>query len=298
MGSPSDAQGPAPGSGADPPQVPHCYRHPDRETYIRCTRCERPICPDCMNEASVGFHCPECVNAGNRAVRQAKTLFGGRVHQNTGLLTKIILAANVVAYLVQQVVPGFEQDFYLIGHAVLSDGQVGGVADGEVWRLATAAFLHGSLLHLFFNMYLLYVLGPTLEQAFGRLRFVAVYAGSALAGSAVSYLLGDPRVPSLGASAAVFGLFGATLVVSRRMRYDIRPISVLIGINVVLGFVIPNIDWRAHLGGLAAGLLLAAVFAYAPARLRVPAAVGTTVLVAVTVVGLVALRTAQLTGGA
>ncbi|MGH8868513.1 MAG: rhomboid family intramembrane serine protease [Actinomycetes bacterium] len=290
---------PAEGPGdweSGPPEVPHCYRHTDRETYIRCTRCGNPICPDCMHEASVGFHCPACLTAGNRAVRQARTMFGGTVHQDTGLVTKVLIAINVVVFLLQQTITGFEQDFFLVGQALTGDGVIG-VAEGQYWRLLTAAFLHGSLLHIFFNMYLLFVLGPTLEQVFGRLRFVAIYLGSALAGSAVSYMFSQDNVPALGASGAVFGLFGATLVVGKRMRYDIRYVVVLIVLNVVLGFVIPNIDWRAHLGGLAGGTLLAAAFAYAPARLRLPLGIAASVVLAAVVVGLVAVRTAGLQNG-
>ena len=119
---------------------------------------------------------------------------------------------------------------------------------------------------------------------------------SALGGSAVSYLFANPVQPSLGASGAVFGILGATLVVSRRLRYDVRGVTVLIGINLALGFVIEGIDWRAHVGGLITGMAVAYAFAYAPRERRTLIGVGACVLVFLATIGIVAFRTAQLTG--
>jgi membrane associated rhomboid family serine protease len=254
------SQGPvAPDEGPTGASVPTCYRHPGRETYVRCARCDRPICPDCMRNASVGFQCPECVAEGSRSMRPARTIFGGRVSQNPGTITLTLIGICVVTYLLQITVVGFQQNFFDLGIAV---------ADGEYYRLLTAAFLHGSLLHLMFNMLALYMLGPGLEAALGRVRFLALYLLSALGGSVTSYALASPLQPSLGASGAIFGLFGATLVISRRLRADVGPILVVLGINLVLSFTIPNIDWRAHIGGLVVGAIIAAGFAYAPRTRR------------------------------
>jgi membrane associated rhomboid family serine protease len=212
-----------------------------------------------MRNASVGFQCPECVAEGNRSVRSARTIFGGRVNQSTGTVTMILIGICVVVFIAQLAVPGFERDFYNLGIAV---------ADGEYYRLLTAAFLHGGTLHLLFNMLALYLLGPTLEAALGRTRFLALYLLSALGGSVTSYVLASPLQPSLGASGAIFGLFGAMLVISRRLRADVAGIAVVLAINLVLSFTIPNIDWRAHLGGLVVGAIIAAGFAYAPRARR------------------------------
>lgn len=292
----SGAGGPSgPEWEAGPPSVPTCYRHGDRETYIRCTRCQRPICPDCMHEASVGFHCPECVRSGQRAVRQARTTFGGAVHGDTALVTKVLIGLNIVVFIVQLAVPGFEERFWMLGQALTDDG-VSGVAQGEYYRLLTAAFLHGGVIHIAFNMYALLVFGPLIEGAFGRLRFVALYLGSALAGSAASYMFSAPNAPSVGASGAIFGLLGAALVVTRRMRHDASVITFIIVANLAIGFLVPVIDWRAHLGGLVGGVLIAVGFAYSPQRLRAPLGVGAVALTAALAVALVVLRTNELTG--
>ncbi len=276
--------------------VPTCYRHPDRETYVRCTRCNRPICPDCMRSAAVGFHCPECVAEGARTQRSARTLFGGSVPTRGAVVTMTLIALSVVAFLIDSIVPGNPREWWMVGLQLDDSGNLAGLSQGEWWRLLTAAFLHGGILHLLFNMYALYLFGPQLEAAFGHVRFAVLYVLSALGGSAVSYLFANPVQPSLGASGAVFGILGATLVVSRRLRYDVRGVTVLIGINLALGFVIEGIDWRAHLGGLITGMAVAYAFAYAPRERRTLIGVAASVLVFLATVGIVAFRTAQLTG--
>ena len=273
--------GPAPGSD---PAV--CYRHPDRAAHIRCVRCERRICPECMIPASVGFQCPECVREGNKSVRQARTVFGGRVTTDPGWVSKVLIGINVVVYVLQQTVSGFTFRFENIGIYV---------ADGEYYRLLTAAFLHASILHIALNMYALYLFGPPVEAALGRVRFAALYLASALGGSALSYAFANPLVPSLGASGAVFGLLGAYLVLNRKLGRDTSGVMALLLINFVFGLIAPNIDWRAHLGGLITGSLCAAAIAYAPADRRTAVQVGGFVVIAVLVVAVILWRTAALT---
>lgn len=283
--------GPAPGSD---PAV--CYRHPDREAHIRCVRCERRICPECMIPASVGFQCPECVREGNKSVRQARTVFGGRVSDDPGWVSKMLIAINVVAYVLQQTVSGFTSRFYDIGAFPPPpfDAQIG-VASGEYYRLITSAFLHGSILHIALNMYALYLFGPPVEAAIGRVRFLALYLLSAVGGSAVSYAFANPATPSLGASGAVFGLLGAYLVLNRKLGRDTSGVMALLVINFVFGLIAPNIDWRAHLGGLITGSLCAVAIAYAPADRRTAVQVGGFVVIAVLVVAVILWRTAALT---
>jgi membrane associated rhomboid family serine protease len=248
--------------------VPTCYRHPGRETYIRCTRCERPICPDCMNAAPVGFQCPECVREGQKSVRQPRTALGGEITDRGDLVTKILIGVNVLVFLTtlvsRQAVPA-RLGLYSVS---FFQGEPIGVADGEWWRLLTAAFLHVSVFHLLLNMYALWILGQALEPVVGRWRFTALYFISALGGSAVSVLALPPGTVSLGASGAVFGLFGALFVIMRRLGRDLSGLIAVLAINVVLIFVFAGIDWRAHLGGLATGSALAAAFAYAPRQHR------------------------------
>jgi membrane associated rhomboid family serine protease len=247
--------------------APACYRHPDRETYIRCARCERYICPDCMTAAPVGFQCPECISEGTRTVREPTTVLGGRIREQGGnLVTKILLGLNVAIWLIGLAV-GFQvlaARFALIEIAFF-DAEPIGVADGEWYRMISAAFLHEQIWHLALNMYALWILGSMLEPVLGRWRFTALYLLSAIGGSAASLLA--PSV-SYGASGAVFGLMGALFVVLRRFGRDVTAVLVILGINVVFGFVVTGIDWRAHLGGLVTGAVLAYAFAHAPRQRR------------------------------
>jgi membrane associated rhomboid family serine protease len=298
---------PSTGDGVATPegQVPRaeaavCYRHPDREAHIRCVRCERRICPDCMVPAAVGFQCPECVRQGNTSVRQARTVFGGRVTQDPGWVSKVLIGINVVVFVLQNTVTGFTSRYYDIGAFPPPPFEARiGVAAGEYYRLLTSAFMHANLLHIALNMYALYLFGPPVEAALGRVRFAALYLVAALGGSAVSYAFASPVQPSLGASGAIFGLLGAFLVINRRLGRDTSGVIALLLINLAFGFLVPRIDWRAHLGGLIFGALCAAVIAYAPARpasrrtaVQVAGLIGAALLVVVIVV----LRTAQLQG--
>ena len=290
-------EGSAPGTSSAEPAT--CYRHPDREAYVRCVRCERRICPDCMVPASVGFQCPECVKSGNKEVRTARTVFGGRVTDDPGWVSKVLIAVNVVAYVLQQVSDDFTRRFYDIGAVPpppFGDPVIG-VAAGEYYRLLTSAFLHGGIVHLLLNMYALYLFGPQLEAALGRLRFIVLYVVSALGGSALSYAFASPVQPSLGASGAVFGLLGAYLVINRRLGRSNTPVLMLLAINLAYGFLVPNIDWRAHLGGLVTGGLVAASIAYAPAPRRNLVQAAGIALIVLVMVGIVVWRTADLQGG-
>ncbi|WP_214415662.1 rhomboid family intramembrane serine protease [Sphaerisporangium fuscum] len=240
---------------SDHGSVPTCYRHPDRETYVRCQRCDRPICPDCMRAAAVGHQCVECVHEGNRTVRRAEAPLGGR-SVATPVVTWTLLAINVLAYLGELL----NTDTVLNQFAMSSYH----VAAGEWWRLVTGAFLHApppSYWHILFNMWALYAIGPQLERILGSARFAALYLLAALGSSVAVYLFGSVAV---GASGAIYGLFGAMFVIARRMGYDVRGVLWLIGINVVLTFVIPGISWQGHLGGLVTGVVVTGLFAYAP----------------------------------
>jgi membrane associated rhomboid family serine protease len=280
------------GDGGPPSAPPVCYRHSDRETYVRCSRCDRPICPDCMISASVGFQCPECVREGNRDVRQARTTFGGRVHGDTALVTKSLIGVNVAMFLLA--LAGGQA--FVRQLVLLAVDPVGGegIAQGGWYRLLTSTFLHQQVLHIGLNMLALWLFGPPLEALLGRARFFGLYLLSGLAGSAVSYAFNPPFQGSLGASGAIFGLVGAALVADRRMRANVSGLLIYLVILLAPGFIIRGIDWRAHLGGLAAGLLLGLVFAYAPRANRTAYHVAAAGVVLVVAVVLVAARTSQL----
>ncbi|MGQ0846736.1 MAG: rhomboid family intramembrane serine protease [Sporichthyaceae bacterium] len=276
----SDAA-PVPPGGAPPT----CYRHPDRETYVRCGRCERYICPDDMVSASVGFQCPECVKAGNKGVREARTVTGGKVSANPGLVTFVLLGINVLVFFAVQGSTGLLNDLLLFPPEI---------AQGEYYRLMTAAFLHQQPLHIVLNMLFLFLFGRPLEAALGRSRYLATYLICGLGGSTASYLFNSPFTGSLGASGAVFGVIGALLVVERRFGSDPRGVVISLAILILPGMLIPDIDWRGHVGGLLAGIVLGAVYVYAPRAGRLVWHVGAGVAVTVVLVALCLSRTAQL----
>ncbi|WP_369390592.1 rhomboid family intramembrane serine protease [Streptomyces sp. CG1] len=285
--------------------APVCYQHPDRETGVRCTRCERPICPECMVSASVGFQCPQCVRGGSGTghaptASQPRTLAGGTVTADPRLLTKILIGVNLAVFLAQlSVGDTFTNQYELIGRAQYSlFGPIQGVAEGQYYRLLTSMFLHSptSFTHILFNMLSLWWIGGPLEAALGRARYLALYFASGLAGSALTYLLAEPNAPSLGASGAIFGLFGATGVLMRRLNYDLRPLIGLLVINLIITFYPGfNIAWQAHIGGLVAGVAVGYAMVHAPRERRTLVQYGTCALVLAVVVVLTLVRTAQLT---
>lgn len=291
----------AAGSPQGAQRVPVCYRHPDRETGIRCTRCERPICPACMVSASVGFQCPECVRGGSGtghspAASMPRTLAGGTVAADPRLLTKILLGINLAVFLAVQIRPSLLDPLVLVGvwppEPFLPTE---GVAEGEWYRLFTSMFTHEAIWHIGFNMLGLWWLGGPLEEALGRARYLALYLISGLAGSALTYVLASGSTASLGASGAIFGLFGAIAVLMRRLNQDMRPIVALLVINVIITFGWGNIAWQAHLGGFVAGVVIGYAMVHAPRNRRALVQYGTCALVLAVVVLMTVLRTAQLT---
>jgi membrane associated rhomboid family serine protease len=293
---------PGPGTQHDT-TAPTCFRHPGRETYVSCVRCGRPACPDCLRSAAVGQQCVECIREASRGSRQPRTVFGARAASNA-LVTWILVGVNVAFYLTEWVYPKIVNDLSMIGNATLTaGGPLVGVADGQWYRLISNAFLHEPGLtgfgpaHIIFNMWALIFVGPPLERQLGRLRFLAVYLVSALGGSVLYYLAGPPNVEALGASGAIFGLFGAWFVLSRRLGLDNRQIVTLIVLNLVISFAVPGIAWQAHVGGLVAGALLTAAFAYAPRnrpQVRALVQAGTTMAIVLVLVVAVLVRNHQL----
>ncbi len=181
-------------------------------------------------------------------------------------LTNQLLLVLVAIYLGLQIYPNLEEDLFLFNRAILSDGQIHGVAEGEWWRLITAGFLHAGLMHLLFNCLALYTLGTPFEALYGRTRYAILLLISLVAGSYASTTFNAENQVSVGASGAIFGLFGALLVVGRRLGADIRSTLTLLAINTAIAIAIPNIDWRAHLGGLAGGVVVATVYKLIPQR--------------------------------
>lgn len=256
-----------------------------------------------MVSASVGFQCPECVSNGSGTghapdANQPRTIAGGSVAKDPQLVTKILLGIIAVAFIAQQTIDGFTDRFELIGRALypaISWTDLQGVAEGQWYRLLTSMFLHGSIIHILSNGLSLWWIGGPLEAALGRARYLALYFVSGLAGSALTYLLADPRQGSLGASGAIFGIFGAMAVLMRRQRYDMRPMIAILVINLIITFGWSGIAWQAHVGGLVAGAVIGAAMVYAPRERRTLIQYGTCALVLAAVVIVTLVRTSQLT---
>lgn len=237
-----------------------------------------------MRSAAVGHQCPNCVDEGAKSVRKPKGSLGAKP-----IVTYVLIAANVVMFVLQMVVPGLQQALFL--------WPAGVVAYDEYYRLLTSAFLHDGPTHILFNMWALWVIGPALERWLGKTRFITLYFLSALGGSVLVYLLTPINVPTLGASGAIFGLFGATLALSRKLNFDMRWIAGLIVVNLVITFVVPSISWQGHIGGLLTGAALGAVYAYAPRANRMLIEVSVSLVLVVSFVALVWWRTTSLLAG-
>jgi membrane associated rhomboid family serine protease len=274
-------------------EAPTCYRHEGRETWIRCQRCDRPICPDCMREAAVGYHCPACVAEGRRTTRQARGAYGGGRSANPALTSMVIIAVNAAVWIAVLLTGGSRSSllpilairpdgvcaepaegllYPAVGEAICerTSGFVwqDGVASGAWWQLLTSAFTHVDLVHIGFNMLALWFLGPQLEGVLGRGRFLLVYLGSAFTASAAIMLVGAPYSTTVGASGGVFGLLGALLVVALKVGGNIQPLLVWIGLNVLITVFGANISWQGHVGGMVGGATLAAILVYAPRARR------------------------------
>lgn len=272
-----------------PSDVPVCPRHPDRVSYVRCQRCGRPVCPECQRPAAVGVHCVDCVREANQRAPQARTAFGAPLRRGAPVVTYALIALNAVVYLLEQVMGRS----WTLGLALAPS-----TAATEPWTFLTSAFLHDGLLHIGFNMYALWILGQFLEPALGRARYLTAYFVSALGGGVMVVLLADPTTSSwntavLGASGAVFGLFGMVFVVLRRLGRSATGIVTVLVLNAVLAIVLPYISWQAHVGGLITGFLLGLAYAYVPRSLRTVTAVAAPAVLVVVLVGLAAAKLAS-----
>jgi membrane associated rhomboid family serine protease len=276
------------------PDLPVCVRHPDRATGLRCVRCDRPSCPECLREASVGYQCVDCVNEGRATVRRPRTFVGAEFSQRLAV-TPVLIAVNVLMFAITAAQAGSlssNQRSALFADLVMYTPSVAG--NGEWWRLLTSGFLHFGPLHLALNMIALYVLGRDLEPVFGKLRFAAVYGVAMLGGGVAVYLFGGVDTVVAGASGAVYGLMGAMLVAVLRLRLNAGPALGVIGLNVVLSFTLPGISLLGHIGGLVVGALLTAGLVYAPAAKRDKWQAAAVVAAVVLLVVLAVVRTGQL----
>ena len=238
-----------------------------------------------MVPAPVGFQCPQCVRQ-DPAPRPV-TPVGARLTTRP-YVTYTLVGLDVAIFALQY--------FVGVDATARSFGMwpAGIAVYGEWWRLMTSAFLHGSILHLLFNMYVLFALGQTLERILGHGRYIVLFLVAALGGGVASFAFSDVSTLSVGASGAIFGLMGALVVAGRRLRYDITQVIVLIGVNVVIGFMSPGTDWRAHLGGLVTGAAVAAVFVLPEKRHRMLVQVVGVVVIVGLLIAVAAWRSGQI----
>ena len=280
-----------------PASASACYRHADRRAAVRCTRCDKPICTDCMVEAPVGWQCPDCTRAGAKQSRQvpAFTRTGpGRSgvvgSTNPTPVVLVIVAVNVVVFFLE----GFGNNASVVHRYAMWPAAV--YLHQEYYRAFTAMFLHANFLHILFNMLALLIVGPAVEVLLGKARFLALYLIAGLGGSVASYLLSVPNVAGIGASGAIMGVMGAYVVIGLRRRLPVAPVVILLVVNFAIGFS-GSIDWRAHLGGLVTGALLALVYDYADGLRDQRADLAVTIGASVVVVGVLAVALAGVAPG-
>ncbi len=233
-----------------------CYRHSGNEAWVKCQRCERPICSDCMKTASVGFHCPECVKTSGQKVIRG-------IPVSRPVVTIGLIIVNALAFLVTT--DETRELFGLIEGPVLSrfGNGVLGVADGEWYRIISSGFMHANILHIGLNMYMLWILGQMFERRFGPIRFAGAYFASLVGGSLLALVTTQPNAITVGASGAVFGLLGALflLELSHGVGVTQTQLGPLLLINLVFTFR-PGISIGGHIGGLILGLIAGAVYLY------------------------------------
>lgn len=235
-----------------------CYRHPDRQSFILCQRCGRTICAQCQTQAAVGVICPECMQEQRKSAPRTKPAVLTRLSgSGRPTVTTSIVVVTVAVFLLQ-LIPGLDvTDRLLYAGAYSYPGMF------EPWRMITTMFVHstGFIFHVLLNMYTLWIFGQLLEQMLGRFRFLTLYLLSGLAGSLGVLLLASPSTPVVGASGAIFGLMGAFLVIQRRLGGNSTQLLILVGINLVIGFLPGlNIAWQAHVGGLIGGAVLGLIY--------------------------------------
>ncbi|MDR5699279.1 rhomboid family intramembrane serine protease [Agromyces aerolatus] len=238
-----------------------CYRHPDRQSFVLCQRCGRTICGECQTPGAVGVICPECMKEQRASAPRTKPAVLTRMRsagRRGAPVVTYTLIGITLAVFVLQLIPGLgvtERLFYAGAYSI--PGYL------EPWRMLTTVFVHSTSLpfHVLLNMYTLWIFGQLLEGLLGRWRFLALYLIAGFGGSVGVLWLADPNVPVVGASGAIFGLMGAFLVIQRRLGGQTTQLFVLLGINLVIGFVPGwNIAWQAHLGGLVVGALVGFIF--------------------------------------
>ena len=260
------------------PTIEVCYRHPNVPTRVHCTRCERPICPDCMIPAPVGYQCPECVEEARRDFRKGP----GRPLRGGISATNALLIAIAIPFVIEVIVGGPQALFNPEAKTLYNLGamQPLAVANGQYWRLFTAMFLHAGIIHIALNAYFFYLFGRTVEGSLGRTWMVIIYMVSGFLASVASYAFGPVTTLAVGASGAIAGVFGAFIAYAYKRRHmamwaaNLRMAVTVIVLNAVISIGYSAIDWRAHVGGLIAGFIIGYLVDQPAARQRRSLAIG------------------------
>ena len=274
--------------------LPACYRHPGRHTGLRCTRCDRPTCPECLQDAAVGKHCVECVNEGRRTTRGPVTVAGARL-AGRPVLVYALIAVNVAIYAITAVQAGsFANNSNSPLFAEWVTWPRAAVLNDQWWRVVTGGFLHYGFIHIAVNMLSLWMIGRDMERVLGRVRFAAVYFLSLIGGSIAVMLFADPDTGAAGASTALFGLLGCYLVAVVRLKLNPRQILVNLALNAFITFAVPGISIQGHIGGLVTGAIAMAALVYAPQKNRTWWQVGTLAALFLVLVLMYVTRAAQL----
>ena len=281
------------------PTIEVCYRHPGVQTRVHCTRCDRPICPDCMIPAPVGHQCPECVEQARRDFRSGP----GRALRGGVSATNALLVAIAIPFVIEVILGGPQALFNPSAEILFDMGamQPIAVADGQFWRLFTAMFLHAGLLHVALNAYFFWLFGRMVEASFGRTWMVLIYVVAGFLASVASYAFGPVTTLAVGASGAISGVFGAFIAYNYRRREhamnaaNLRLALTVIVLNAVIAIGYSSIDWRAHVGGLVAGFALGYLAdSSGPARQRAVVRFAGVATLVVIGIALVLWRTAEI----
>ncbi len=251
-----------PGPSFTAPNFTGCYRHPERMTGITCQRCRRPICGECMTEASVGFQCPQCVGIGRSTVRQVRTRFGAAVRPGGALATKVIMGTFVAVWLLDLVTGGLASGLLAMSNSY--------VLIGQFWRLVTTSFVSGQLLGVLMNLLVLWLAGRALESELGSWRFALLFLASGFGGATLFFLVAPVTSWSVGAASAIVGLLAANTIGKAKSGEDVRPdiglLVLLVLYAVLVGFA--SFGWVSLIGGIIVGGVSGAILAYAPRQNR------------------------------
>ncbi|HEX5114793.1 MAG TPA: rhomboid family intramembrane serine protease [Pseudonocardiaceae bacterium] len=281
------------GPPAQQPALPACARHPGRPTGLRCSRCDRPACVECLRPAAVGQHCVDCLAEGRRTTRQPVTISGARTDRRP-IVLPILIGINVLVFVVTVIQARSITN--LQGSSLFDNWALLPLLtrNGYWWQLITAGFLHVSVIHILMNMIALWVIGRDMERVLGPFRFGIVYLLGVFGGNVAVFVFGAANAPEAGASTGVFALMGGLLVVVYRLKVNPSQVIGLIVVNLVISVVIPGISLLGHLGGLITGIAVTFALVNVPAERRTLWQTVTVVAAVVVLLGLVAVRVPQL----